>query len=110
MLRESTSRLLTALRLALYPALESAEARHFQALTREAQNARLSGDLANAERLYLTAVAEFIQPHPSPSSKERPVYSRKCWLRKSAEPSGNLRQTIAGMASMMSCRRSPRFD
>src|SRR6266576_1190044 len=57
MLRESTSRLLTALRLALYPALESAEARHFQALTMEAQNARLSGDLAKAERLYLTAVA-----------------------------------------------------
>jgi len=58
MLRESTSRLLTALRLALYPALESAEGRHFQALTMEAQNARLSGDLAKAERLYLAAVAE----------------------------------------------------
>src|SRR5213080_1707458 len=63
MLRESTSRLLTALRLALYPALESAEARHFQALTMEAQNARLSGDLAKAERLYLTAVAEAQSSH-----------------------------------------------
>src|SRR6266404_572352 len=48
----------------------------------------------------------FIHPQPSPSSKERPVYSRKCWLRKSAEPSGNLRQIIAGIASMMNRRRS----
>lgn len=58
MLRESTSRLRTALRLALYPAFESAEARHFQALTMEAENARGSGDLPKAERLYSTAVAE----------------------------------------------------
>jgi len=63
MLRESLSRLLTASRLALYPALESAESRHFQALTMEAQNARLSGDLAKAERLYLTAVAEAQSSH-----------------------------------------------
>jgi tetratricopeptide (TPR) repeat protein len=57
MLRESTGRLLTALRVALYPAFESAEARLFQALTMEAENARGSRDLAKAERLYLTAVA-----------------------------------------------------
>src|SRR5260370_200835 len=48
----------------------------------------------------------FIHPQPIPSSKERPVYSRKCLLRKSAEPSGNLRQTIGGIVSMMSRRRS----
>lgn len=41
--RESTGRLLTALRLALYPALESAEARHFQALTTEAQKCAAVG-------------------------------------------------------------------
>ena len=58
MLRESTSRLQTALRLALYPAFESAEARHVQALTLEAENARGSGDLPKAERLYSTAAAE----------------------------------------------------
>ncbi len=62
MLRESLSRLLTASRLALYPALESAESRHFQALTMEVPNARLSGDLAKAERLYLT-VAEAQSSH-----------------------------------------------
>lgn len=37
---------------------------------------------------------------------ERPVYSRKFRLKKSAEPSGNLRQTIAGIVSMTSRRRS----
>jgi hypothetical protein len=59
MLRESTSgRLLTALRLAFYPAFESAEARRFQALTMEAENARGSGDLAKAEKVYSTAAAE----------------------------------------------------
>ena len=52
------SRLRTALRLALYPAFESAEARRFQELTMEAENARGSGDLANAEKLYSIAVAE----------------------------------------------------
>ena len=58
MLQETTSRLATALRVALYPACESAEAKRFQALTMEAENARGSQDLAKAERLYLTAVAE----------------------------------------------------
>src|SRR5262249_50492726 len=54
----STSRLLTAFRLALYPPFESAQSRHFQALTMAAENARGSGDLAKAERLYSTALAE----------------------------------------------------
>lgn len=59
MFRESTNgRLLTALRLAFYPAFESAEARRFQALTMEAENARGSGDLAKAEKVYSTAAAE----------------------------------------------------
>ena len=45
MLQKPTrGRLLTALRIALYPAFESAEARGFQALTMEAENARGSGD------------------------------------------------------------------
>jgi tetratricopeptide (TPR) repeat protein len=70
MLRESTSgRVLRALRLAFYPAFESAEARRFQALTIEAENARGSGDLAKAEKLYSTAIAEarslFDQSHLS---------------------------------------------
>ncbi len=51
-------RLVTALRLAFYPAFESAEARRFQALTVEAENARGSGDLAKAEMLYSMAVLE----------------------------------------------------
>jgi len=50
--------MLTALRLAFYPAFEPAEARRFQTLTIEAENARSSGDLAKAESLYSTAVAE----------------------------------------------------
>ncbi len=59
MLREpTTGRLLTALRLAFYPAFESAEAKRYQALTMEAENARCSGDLVKAEKLYSTAVAE----------------------------------------------------
>ena len=59
MLRKPTpGRLLTALRIALYPAFESAEARGFQALIMGAENARGSGDLARAEVLYSTAAAE----------------------------------------------------
>ena len=59
MLQERTSgRFLTALRLAFYPAFEPAEARRFEALTMEAENARGSGDLAKAEKLYSTAMAE----------------------------------------------------
>jgi len=59
MLREFTSgRFLTALRLAFDPAFEPVETKHFQALTIEAENARCSGDLAKAEKLYSTAMAE----------------------------------------------------
>jgi len=59
MLQKATlGRLLTALRLALYPAFEPAEAKRFQSLTLEAENARGSGDLAKAEILYSMAVAE----------------------------------------------------
>jgi tetratricopeptide (TPR) repeat protein len=63
-------RLLTALRLAFFPAFESAEARRFQALTMAAENARGSGELAKAEMLYSTAVAE------APSSSDPSYLSR----------------------------------
>ena len=53
-----TSRLLNAVRLAFYPAFESAEAKRFEALTREARNARDAGDLAGAEEHYLQALSE----------------------------------------------------
>jgi tetratricopeptide (TPR) repeat protein len=53
-----TSRLLNALRLAFYPAFEPAEAKRFEALTREARNARDAGDLAGAEEHYLHAMSE----------------------------------------------------
>jgi tetratricopeptide (TPR) repeat protein len=52
------SRVLKALRLATYPAFEPAAARHFEALRREAENARNAGDLAGAEKVYLRAMAE----------------------------------------------------
>jgi tetratricopeptide (TPR) repeat protein len=52
------SRLLTALRLAFYPAFEPAEAKRFEALTRQARNARNAGDLSGAEEVYLRAMAE----------------------------------------------------
>ena len=52
------SRLLTALRLALYPAFEPAEAKRFEALTTQARNAHNAGDLAGAEEVYLRAMAE----------------------------------------------------
>src|SRR5260370_970988 len=59
MIQKPTSgRLLTALRLAFYPAFEPAAEKRFEALTMEAENARGSGDLAKAEKLYLTAMAE----------------------------------------------------
>ncbi len=48
----------------------------------------------------------FSHPRPRPSSKERPVYSRKFRFRKSAEPSGDFRQIIVGIVSMISRRRS----
>jgi tetratricopeptide (TPR) repeat protein len=51
-------RLLTALRLALHPALEPAAWKRLEALTGKAGDARRSGDLARAEELYLTAIAE----------------------------------------------------
>jgi len=53
-----SNRLLTALRLALYPALEPAAAKRFEAFTREVRNTREAGDLAGAEQLYLRAMAE----------------------------------------------------
>lgn len=52
------SRLLNALRLAFYPAFEPAEAKRFEALTKEARNARDAGDLAGAEEHYLHAMSE----------------------------------------------------
>ncbi len=59
MIQKPTSgRLLTALRLAFYPAFEPAAEKRFEALTMEAENARGPGDLAKAEKLYLTAMAE----------------------------------------------------
>ena len=59
MLQKPTrGRLLTALRLALYPAFESREAKRFQALTMEAETARGTGDLDKAEKFYSTAMAE----------------------------------------------------
>jgi len=54
----TSGRLATALRLAFYPAFEPAAEKRFQAVTREAQNARNAGDLAGAEQLYLRAMAE----------------------------------------------------
>jgi|SRR5712692_3347661 len=56
--KPTDGRLLTALRVALYPAFESAQAKRFQALTVDAENARGSGDLGKAEKLYSTAIAE----------------------------------------------------
>src|SRR5713226_10276834 len=56
--KPTDGRLLTALRVALYPAFESAQAKRFQALTIDAENARGSGDLDKAEKLYSTAIAE----------------------------------------------------
>ena len=54
----TNSRLLRALRLAFYPAFEPAAEKRFQAVTREAQEARNVGDLDGAEKLYLRAIAE----------------------------------------------------
>jgi tetratricopeptide (TPR) repeat protein len=51
-------RLLTALRLAFYPAFEPAAGKRFEALIREAENARGAGDLARSEELYLRAMAD----------------------------------------------------
>jgi len=52
------TRLGKALRAALYPTLEPAETKRFEALTREARSARNAGDLAGAEQVYLRAIAE----------------------------------------------------
>lgn len=52
------SRLGKALRAAFYPALEPAAAKRFEALTREAQNARRAGNFAGAEQIYVRAMAE----------------------------------------------------
>jgi tetratricopeptide (TPR) repeat protein len=53
---QSRGRLSTALRLALYPAFEPVERTRMQSLTTDAQNARLSKNYAEAEKLYLTAI------------------------------------------------------
>ena len=78
MLQKATrSRLLTALRLAFYPAFESAEATGFQALTMEAENARGAGDLAKAEALYSTAAAKaWSSSDPSYLSRARDGLAR----------------------------------
>ena len=52
------SRVVRALRVAVYPALEPAAAKRFEAVMNEARNARNAGDLAGAEEIYLRATAE----------------------------------------------------
>lgn len=52
------TRLGKALRAALYPTLEPAETKRFEALSREARSARNAGDLAGAEQIYKRAIAE----------------------------------------------------
>lgn len=47
-----------ALRAAVYPALEPAESKRFEAVRRKAQDARNSGDFAGAEEVYVRALAE----------------------------------------------------
>ena len=61
------------MRFAFYPAFEPAEARHFQALTMEAENARGSGDLAKAEMLYAKEIAE-ARPASDPSYLGRALH------------------------------------
>lgn len=60
------TRLGKALRAALYPTLEPAETKRFEALTREARNARNAGDLAGAEQIYKRAIAD-AEGSPDPS-------------------------------------------
>ena len=57
MIFENT-RLGRALRVAFYPVFEPVDAKRFEALTKEARNARNSGDLTRAEHGYLRAMAE----------------------------------------------------
>ncbi len=72
-------RLLTALRLALYPAFESREAKRFHALTMEAETARGVGDLDKAEKLYSMAMAEARRSsNPSHLSQARLGLGRVC--------------------------------
>ena len=52
------TRLGKALRAALYPTLESSETKRFEALSRQARDARNAGDLAGAEKIYKRAIAE----------------------------------------------------
>jgi tetratricopeptide (TPR) repeat protein len=52
------SRVVRALRVAVYPVLEPPAAKRFEALTNEARNARNAGDLAGAEEIYLRAISE----------------------------------------------------
>ncbi len=60
------TRLGKALRAALYPTLEPAETKRFEALSRQARNARNAGDLAGAEQIYKRAIAE-AERSPDPS-------------------------------------------
>jgi len=57
-MRFGNTRLGKAFRFALYPALEPAETKRFEALTAEARKARNEGDLAGAEKVYQRAMAE----------------------------------------------------
>ena len=54
----ANSRLGRALRVAFYPAFEPAEAKRLQQVISDAQNARNSGDLAGAEKIYVRAMAD----------------------------------------------------
>ena len=57
-MRFGNTRLGKALRAALYPTLEPAQTKRFEALSREARDARNAGDLAGAEEIYKRAIAE----------------------------------------------------
>ena len=61
----TNSRVLKAFRLAFYPAFESAAQRRFQAVLKQAENARRAGDLAGAEQVYLRAIAKAEGGDPS---------------------------------------------
>jgi tetratricopeptide (TPR) repeat protein len=51
-------RLMTAIRLALYPAFEPPDRKRLQSLTIDAQNSRIAGNFSKAEQLYLTVIRE----------------------------------------------------
>src|SRR5687767_15935625 len=70
------TRFVKALRAALYPALEPAETKRFEAFAREARNARNAGDLAGAEQIYRRAIAE---------AERSPDRSHLSFIRRSEE-------------------------